>query len=144
MTTVREILRSKGEEVWSVGPDTSVYAALELMAEKDVGAVLVLQEQRVVGIFSERDYARNVVLKGKSSRSTSVRELMSTRVLYVRLDQTIDDCMALITRKRIRHLPVMEAERLVGLVSVGDVVKQIIADREYAIQQLENYITGEL
>ena len=144
MTTVREILRSKGEQVWSVAPDSTVYAALEVMAERDVGAVLVLEARRVVGIFSERDYARHLVLKGKSSRSTSVRELMSTRVLYVRPDQTIDDCMAIMTRKRIRHLPVMEGDRLVGLVSVGDVVKQAIADREFAIQQLENYITGEL
>lgn len=144
MTTVREILRSKGEEVWSVAPDTSVYAALELMAEKDVGAVLVLERRRVVGIFSERDYARNVVLKGRASRGTNVREVMSSRVLYVHPDQTIDDCMSVMTRKHIRHLPVLEAERLIGIVSVGDVVKQVIADREYDIRQLEHYITGEL
>lgn len=144
MTTVREILRSKGEEVWSVAPDTSVYAALELMAEKDVGAVLVLERSRVVGIFSERDYARNVVLKGRASRGTNVREVMSSRVLYVHPDQTIDDCMSVMTRKHIRHLPVLEAERLIGIVSVGDVVKQVIADREYDIRQLEHYITGEL
>jgi len=144
MKTVAQLLRAKGHEVLSVSPETTVFAALELMAEKDVGALIVLEGGRVVGIFSERDYARKVVLRGKSSREIPVREIMSSRVLYVRPEQTIEECMALMTNKRVRHLPVLEEEeRLVGVISIGDVVKAIISEQEFVIEQLQNYITGE-
>ena len=143
MKTVAQLLRTKGNEVLSVAPETAVFAALQLMAEKNVGAVLVLESERLVGIFSERDYARKVILKGKSSKDTLVREIMSSYVLYVRPEQTIDDCMALMTGKRVRHLPVLEDEqRVVGVISIGDVVKDIISEQEFMIEQLQNYITG--
>jgi len=143
MKTVRELLRNKGHQVYSIGPDASVYEALTLMAEKDVGALLVLDAGQLVGILSERDYARKIVLKGKTSRETPVREIMTERVVWVRPDQTIEDCMALMTNKRIRHLPVLEAGRLIGVISIGDVVKDIISEQEFIIGQLENYITGK-
>jgi CBS domain-containing protein len=142
METVRQILRRKGGEVWSVAPETSVYEALSLMAEKNVGAVLVVERGELCGIMTERDYARKVVLKGKFSRDTPVREIMTEKVVFVRPEQTTDDCMALMTDKRLRHLPVMEDGRLIGIVSIGDVVKSVIADKEFVIEQLENYISG--
>jgi CBS domain-containing protein len=142
MVTVRQLLKSKPADVWSVGPDTSVYEALELMAEKDIGAVLVLEDGELVGIFTERDYARRGILKGRLSKETSVGELMVDVVCYVRPEQTIDDCMALMTEKRVRHLPVLEDGRLIAIISIGDVVKKTIEEQEYTIQQLENYITG--
>jgi CBS domain-containing protein len=143
MKTVGELLRNKGDQVYSIGPEATVYEALTLMAEKDVGALLVLDSGQLVGILSERDYARKIVLKGKTSRETSVREIMTERVVWVRPDQTIDECMALMTNKRVRHLPVMEESRLVGVISIGDVVKDIISEQEFVIAQLENYITGK-
>ncbi len=142
MPSVSDLLQTKGHSVWSVGPDASVYAALELMAAKDVGALLVLEEGRVAGIFSERDYARKVILRGRASRDTPVREIMTAKVLYVRPEQSVNDCMALMTRHHIRHLPVLEGEALIGLISIGDVVKAIISEQEFMIEQLENYITG--
>ena len=143
MKTVRLLLRSKGNDVLSVAPATTVFEALRLMAEKNVGAVLVLEGERLVGIFSERDYARKVILKGKSSKETLVREIMSSHVLYVRPEQTTEDCMALMTGKRVRHLPVLDEEqRVVGVISIGDVVKDIISEQEFMIEQLQNYITG--
>ena len=143
MKTVRHLLRSKGNDVLSVAPATTVFEALRLMAEKNVGAVLVLEGERLVGIFSERDYARKVILKGKSSKETLVREIMSSHVLYVRPEQTTEDCMALMTGKRVRHLPVLDEEqRVVGVISIGDVVKDIISEQEFMIEQLQNYITG--
>ena len=142
MNTVTQLLRAKGHEVLSVSPETAVFDALMVMAEKNVGALLVVEGERLVGVFSERDYARKVILKGKSSKEIPVREIMSTHVLYVRPQQTIEDCMALMTGKRVRHLPVMEEERLVGVISIGDVVKAIIAEQEFMIEQLQNYITG--
>ncbi len=143
MKTVRDLLRVKGNQVWSIGPDASVYEALSLMAEKDVGALLVLDGTgQLAGILSERDYARKIVLKGKTSRETPVREIMTERVVWVRPDQTIEECMALMTNKRVRHLPVLEAGRLIGVISIGDVVKDIISEQEFIIGQLENYITG--
>jgi len=141
-TTVRQILARKGADYFSITPEAPVFTALALMAEKNVGALLVLESDRLVGILSERDYARKVVLLGKSSRNTSVREIMSTRVLYVRPEQTVDECMALMTDKLIRHLPVLEQGRVSGIVSIGDVVKAVIADQSFAISQLEHYITG--
>ena len=142
MYTVRHLLQEKGGQIWSVGPEATVYEALELMAEKNAGAVLVLESSKLIGIFTERDYARKVVLKGKTSKTTTVGELMTTDVLYVSPDHTIEDCMALMTEKRTRHLPVMENGKLVGLISIGDVVKAIISDREFTIRELERYITG--
>jgi CBS domain-containing protein len=142
MTTVSQLLRSKGSAIWSVSPATTVYEALQLMAEKDVGALLVLDEGKLAGILSERDYARKIVLKGKSSRETAVREIMTERVVCVRPDQTVEDCMALMTNKHIRHLPVLQDNDLAGVISIGDVVKAIISEQEFVIEQLENYITG--
>jgi len=142
MKSVSQLLRAKGREVWWVTPDTSVYDALKLMADKNVGALLVLEADKLVGIFSERDYARKVILKGKASKDTPVKEIMSSQVFYVRPEQSIEECMALMTNKRIRHLPVLEGNQLVGLISIGDVVKAIISEQEFTIKQLENYITG--
>jgi len=142
MKTVAQILRTKGHEVLSVSPELSVFDALGVMAEKNVGALLVVEGGRLAGIFSERDYARKVILKGKASKEIPVREIMTSHVLYVRPEQTIDDCMALMTDKRVRHLPVLDEERLVGVISIGDVVKAIIAEQEFIIEQLQNYITG--
>ncbi len=142
MKTVSQLLQSKGGQVWATTPASSVYDALQIMAEKNVGALLVVENESLVGIFSERDYARKVALRGKTSVDTPVGEIMTTRVYWVRPDQTIEDCMALMTDKRIRHLPVMEDEQLVGVVSIGDVVKWIISEQEFIIEQLENYIQG--
>jgi len=142
MRTVRDLLRGKGYDVWSIGPEASVYEALKLMAEKNIGAVLVMDAGNLVGIMSERDYARKVILKGKSSKDTPVREIMTEKVLCVRPDQTTEECMALMTNKRVRHLPVIEGDRVIGVISIGDVVKAIISDQEFMIEQLANYITG--
>jgi CBS domain-containing protein len=142
MQTVRDILKRKGSETHAVGPETSVYDALKLMAEKNIGAVLVLEAGRPVGILSERDYARQVILKGKTSKDTPVREIMTSRVVFVRPEQNLEECMAVMTDKRIRHLPVLEAGMLVGIVSVGDVVKAVISEKQFRIEQLENYITS--
>ncbi|MHC4144100.1 MAG: CBS domain-containing protein, partial [Planctomycetota bacterium] len=121
----------------------TVYEALQIMSEKDVGALLVVDKENLVGIFSERDYARKLILKKRSSKDTNVGELMTREVLYIEPQSTVEDCMALMTAKRVRHLPVLENERLIGIVTIGDVVKQIISDQEFTIQQLERYIKGE-
>lgn len=142
MKTVKQLLQTKGHEVWSVTPDVSTLEALKLMADKDVGALVVLDADRVVGIISERDYARKVVLHGRLSRDTPVREIMTTKVFYVRPEQTIEDCMALMTDRHIRHLPVLDGDALVGVISIGDVVKSIITEQEFMIAQLEQYITA--
>lgn len=142
MKVVKDILQAKGHRVWSITPDATVYDALTLMAEKNVGALVVLDGDRVVGIISERDYARKVILKGKSSKDLQVREIMTSRVVFVRPEQTMAECMVLMTDKHIRHLPVLVDNRLAGLVSIGDVVKAIIAEKEFIIGQLESYITG--
>jgi len=142
MKTVNDMLRDKGHSVWFVAPDATVFEALELMAAKNVGAVLVLDGNRLVGILSERDYARKVTLLGKTSRDTPVSEIMTGRVLYVNADQTIQECMALMTEKRIRHLPVLEGDRVVGIVTIGDVGRAIISDQQFMLAQLEHYITG--
>ncbi|MBM4244254.1 MAG: CBS domain-containing protein [Deltaproteobacteria bacterium] len=140
MLTVRELLAKKGSQVWSVSPDATVYEALQLMAEQNVGAVLVMSGRSLAGILSERDYARQVVLKGKGSRDTPVREIMTTRLVCVAPERTIEHCMALMTENRIRHLPVMAGEALVGLLSIGDVVKAVISEKQFLIEQLEGYI----
>lgn len=141
MFIVRQILEAKGYDVWSVQPETTIYEALQLLADRGIGAVLVLEDQALVGIFSERDYARKVVLQGKSSRTTPVREAMTDRVIYVRPDQSVEECMALMTGHRIRHLPVVEENRVVGVISIGDVVKSVISQQANTIHHLETYIT---
>ncbi|MDO8550481.1 MAG: CBS domain-containing protein [Ignavibacteria bacterium] len=142
MVTVKHILQGKGKQVWSVTPDTKVYDVLQLMAEKNVGAVLVIENGRLEGIFSERDYARKVALEGKSSRQLPVKDIMSSRVLFVNPRRSAEECMALMIKKRIRHLPVYENEELQGLISIGDVVKAVLDDKEFMIDQLEQYITN--
>jgi CBS domain-containing protein len=140
--TVRQILQTKGATIWSIAPQASVFEALALMAEKDIGALVVLNGQRLVGIFSERDYARKVILHGRSSKTTTVGDLMTRHVLGVRPDQTVEECMALMTTKHIRHLPVIENGALVGLITIGDAVKSLIGDKEVKIDSLENFILG--
>lgn len=142
MKLVKQILKEKGRRFWSVAPDTMVYDALKLMAEKNIGALLVLEKEKLVGIMSERDYARKVILKGKSSLDTPVREVMTPKVFFVRPEQTVEECMALMTDKHIRHLPVMVGDEVVGVVSIGDVVKASLDEKDFMIKQLENYITG--
>jgi CBS domain-containing protein len=141
--TVQQILQKKGSAVYSVEADASIYEALQVMAEKDVGALLVFEQDKIVGIFSERDYARKVALRGKSSRQTLVSEVMSRHVVYVRPHQSTEECMALMTAKHFRHLPVLEDDQVVGVISIGDVVKALISKQEFVIEQLENYISGE-
>lgn len=142
MGTVRHILQKKGHEVLSVNPSTTVYYALEYMVEKNVGALLVIDKDRFAGIFTERDYARKVILRGKASKETLVGEIMSEHPASVTPDDTVEDCMKLMTQKYIRHLPVMEGDKLVGLVSIGDIVKYIIEEQKFIIDNLEHYITG--
>ena len=142
MKTVRDILRKKGYEIWSVSPTTRIYETLQLMDEKNVGAVLVLDSGSLVGVFSERDYARKVVLKGRSSKKTPVGDAMTSPVTCVRPEQPIEECMALMSDKRVRHLPVIENNQLTAVISIGDVVQEIISEQEFIIEQLENYITG--
>jgi CBS domain-containing protein len=139
---VKTILDTKGHEFWSVTPDTSVYDALQLMSEKAVGSVLVVENGEVRGIFTERDYARKVVLDGKSSPNTRVAEIMTSQVLCTKPEQTIEEAMALMTEKRVRHLPVLANGKLVGVVSIGDLVKAVISEQRFLIKQLENYINS--
>jgi CBS domain-containing protein len=142
MKMVKQILKEKGHHFWSVGPAAMVYDALKLMAEKNIGALLVLEDGKLVGIMSERDYARKVILKGKSSLDTPVREIMTPKVFFVRPEQTVEECMALVTDRHIRHLPVMVGEEVVGVISIGDLVRAVIDEKDFMIKQLENYITG--
>jgi CBS domain-containing protein len=142
MRTVEQLLQVKGTDIWSIEPLTTAYNALEIMAEKNVGALLVMEKEKVVGIFSERDYARKVILKDKSSKNTSVGELMTREVFYIDAKSTLEESMALMTAKRIRHLPILKNNQLIGIVTLGDVVRQIISDQQFAIRELEKYITG--
>ena len=140
MKTVQQLLESKRYSVVSVAPSSTVLEALKVMAEKEIGAVIVIDNEHLVGIFSERDYARKVVLQGKASKDTPVREIMTDTVVCVRPEQTVDDCMNLMTDKRIRHLPVLEHKKVIGVISIGDVVKEMLSEKEFVIKQLESYI----
>jgi CBS domain-containing protein len=143
MYKVRDILDEKGYEVFTIGPDATVYEALKKMAGQNIGALMVMDSSNVVGVFSERDYARKVILQGKSSKDATVGQLLSERVFYVKPSSTITECMQLMTDHRVRHLPVLEDEKLIGIVSIGDIVNKTIKDRENTIKQLEDYIIGK-
>ena len=140
MKTVKHLLSGKGSQIYSIRPDTRVIEALQLMAQKDVGALVVTDGSRLIGIFSERDYARKVILHGKSSADVPVRDIMTSEVITVEPARTVEECMGLVTQHRIRHLPVLENGELVGMISIGDLVKETIADQQQTIQQLESYI----
>ncbi len=142
MKTIKRLLEAKGYDVWSITPDASVYEAIKLMADRNVGALLVLESGKLVGVISERDCTRRLILKERAAKDTQVREVMTSGVIYVRPDQTVEDCMALMTAKRVRHLPVLADDQLIGIVSIGDLVKDIISEQEFMIQQLEHYIKG--
>jgi CBS domain-containing protein len=142
MAKVKEILALKGRNVWTIEPNASVYDAMRRMADKGIGALLVLEGEQLKGIISERDYARKVILQGRSSRTTHVSEIMTARVAYAELDQDIDECMAIMTEERVRHLPVIDAGRVIGLISIGDLVKFIITEQKFMIEQLVRYING--
>ncbi len=144
MKTVSHLLNEKGKDVWSLTPDATVYEAIDQMAQKGVGALLVMEGERLLGIVSERDYARKVILKGKSSRKIRVREIMSHPGVCARPELTVEETMALMTDKRVRHLPVVVEEKVVGVISIGDVVRGIIDEKEFLIHQLENYIHGDV
>ena len=143
MNFVSQILKTKGDKVWSVAPQETVYKALQLMSEEDLGALVVIDEGKVIGVFTERDYVRKKILKNKTPKTTTVSELMTKEVRYVNPGTSVEDCMALMTKKCVRHLPVMEKRRLVGVVTVGDVLKQLIEDQKFKIQELERYIHEE-
>ena len=140
--TIRDVLKNKGDSVVSISPDATVYSALELMASKNIGALLVMQENRVVGMISERDYARKVILEGRSSLKTAVENIMSTKVLYLTPNMSVDEGLAVMSDKRCRHLPVIQDKKLIGMVSIGDLVKAQVADKNFMISQLEHYILG--
>ena len=140
--TISEILHHKGSTVWSISPEAMVFDAIQMMADKNVGALLVIDQGKLVGIISERDYTRKVALKGKSSKQTPVKEILSEQVIKVSPSTTVDECMRLMTEHRIRHLPVLEGERIIGVVSIGDLVNRIISAQTTTIHQLETYITG--
>jgi len=142
MVTIRQLLHQKGGKVCSIDPDATVFDAVAKMAENDIGSVIVLDGEALIGIITERHYARNVVLKGKSSSTTRIWEIMDRRVITVRPEQSVEECMAIMTDRRVRHLPVMEGEKIVGIVSIGDLVKSIIGDQKFRIDQLEQYIHG--
>jgi len=142
MGKVRNILKAKGDTTFSITPDTIVFEALEIMVSKNVSALLVMENEMLVGIFTERDYARKVVLRGKTSKTTLIGEIMTEELITVSPDDSVDDCMRMMTNRFIRHLPVVEGNRLVGIISIGDLVKYIIEEQKFIIQNLEHYITG--
>ena len=140
MRTIKNLLDEKGYDIWFTAPDTLVYDALKIMADKDVGALLVMEREWLVGIFSERDYARKVILKGRSSKEILVRDIMTYYIIYGHPNQTIEHCLGLMTEKRIRHLPILEEDKAIGVISIGDLVKAIIAEQKVLIGKLESYI----
>lgn len=140
MTTVRQLLDYKGHEVIGLAPNDSVYDAIELMADRGVGALMILEHKKLVGVISERDYARKVILQGKSSKKTRIRDIMTTHLICVAPDNSVDDCMSLMTEKRMRHLPVIEDGEIIGVISIGDIVRVLLEEKEFTIQQLEHYI----
>ena len=140
--TINEILSHKGAQVWSISPEATVFDAIQMMADKNIGALLVTQADRLVGILTERDYTRKVALKGKSSKQTAVKEILSGQVVHVTPDHTVEECMRLMTQNRIRHLPVVEGKNLMGIISIGDLVNWIINSQNAAIEQMEQYIAG--
>ena len=142
MYNIDTLLKDKGKDIWSIGPQETAFRALETMAQRNVGALLVIDKGKLVGIFSERDYARKVILKGKSSKDTTVGELMTPDVFYASPENTLQETMALMTAKHIRHMPVLKDDRLIGMVTLGDVVKQIISEQKFTIKELEKYISG--
>lgn len=143
MRSVKDILREKGTQVYAISPDAKVYEALQLMADKNVGALMVMEGDRAVGLISERDYARKIVLKGKFSKDVPVHEIMTADIVRISPDRDVENCMELMTDKRVRHLPVFENDRLIGIISIGDIVKAIIEHKEEIIKQLEGYIKGK-
>lgn len=142
MRTIKQLLEEKGSQVWSITPEATVYDALALMAQKGIGALMVMDGTHPVGLLSERDYARSVILKGRTSRDTPVREIMSSPILCVTPDQPLEEAMALMTEHRVRHLPVVHEDQVLGLVSIGDVIKSIISEHKFIIEQLEHYISS--
>lgn len=142
MATVKQLLDNKGNAVLSIGPEDTVFNAIQKMADNNIGSLIVLEGDRLVGIVTERHYARNVFLKGRSSPKTSVKEIMTTHVVCARPEQSVEECMAIMTEKAVRHMPVLEDDRVIGIVSIGDLVKNIISDKEFVIDQLEHYIAG--
>lgn len=143
MAYIRDVLNAKDKTVHTISPDATVFDALNLMSEKGIGALIVMDGDKVAGIISERDYARKIILKGKSSKETLVKEVMSSHLFHVKPGNTVEECMVLMTGKHVRHLPVFDEGRFVGIVSIGDVVKAIISHQEFLIDQLSNYISGE-
>jgi CBS domain-containing protein len=145
MGNVLQILKSKTQPaVHSVPPDTAVFDAIKLMADRNIGALLIMDDAKIVGIVTERDYARKIALEGLSSRDTPVRDIMTARVIYVRPDQSIEECMVLMTDNRLRHLPVMDSGKVVGLISIGDVVNELVSEQKFTINQLVHYISGDM
>ena len=142
MKTIREILKDKGSEIWSIAPGQTVFEAIQLMAIRRIGALLVIDDQELVGVVSERDYAREVILKGRSSKDTPISDIMSKQVITITPESRIEESLSLMTEHRVRHLPVLEHERIAGVVSIGDLVKEIIKDQQSTIEQLESYIKG--
>src|SRR5215207_2774886 len=142
MTTVRQLLDQKGSTIWSIGADATVFDAIAKMDEEDVGSLIVMDGEEIVGIMTERHYARSVVLKGKTSLTTKIRDIMERHVIVARPEQSVEQCMAVMTEKRVRHLPVMQEHKVIGIVSIGDLVKSVISDQKFAIDQLVHYIHG--
>jgi CBS domain-containing protein len=142
-TPIRSVLAAKGSEIYGLPPDASVFSAIEMMATRSVGALLVIQDGKLIGILSERDYARKVILLGRASKDTRIKEIMTSPVTFVTPDCTVDEAMSLMTQKRIRHLPILENEQVIGLVSIGDLVKYIVSEQADTIEHLHAYITGQ-